>query len=149
MPVPKRPEASGPLELELQAVMCFMTRELRTQPGSFGRTTSCLTHYAISPGVTNPPPISYFLKNGFLKQFICKSVCLYVCLYTWNMHDACAGQKRVSDPLGLELEMVMSQSVCWEENLGKNSQCTLTLSQLQSSHCFLIQGPLQDLGLPN
>ena len=43
--------------------------------------------------------------------------CVYVCaLYACN---ACGGQKRTPDPLGLKLQMVVSYHVdCWHTNSG-------------------------------
>ena len=37
---------------------------------------------------------------------MCMSVCLQVCLCTMRMPDGLGVQKKVSDPMGLELQMV-------------------------------------------
>lgn len=53
---------------------------------------------------------SFFLKKIYL-YFMYMSVCLCICLCTTYVLEVCRGQKSVSEPLELELEMVASHHV--------------------------------------
>lgn len=63
-------------------------------------------------------------------------VCFHVCLYAMCMPSASRGQKKKSDPLGLESQIVVSHCVGAENQtllvLRKSSQCSYTESSLQS-----------------
>lgn len=53
----------------------------------------------------NPETLLFDFKKVYT---LCASVCLHMCLYTICMFGACGGQKRVSGPVELELEKVVS-----------------------------------------
>lgn len=71
------------------------------------------------------------------------SVCQHVCMCTRCMPGvggAYRSQKRVLDPLELQLQTGKLSCGCWESNLGhccKSSKCSQLLPSLQPSH-FLI-----------
>lgn len=66
----------------------------------------------------------------YVCMYACMHVCMYVCVCMsawWCGHYVCAdaggGQKKASDPLELELQIVVlfvksTQCRCWESNLG-------------------------------
>ena len=39
---------------------------------------------------------------------MCEYVCIYACMCITSVHGVHRGQKKVSDPMGLELQMVVS-----------------------------------------
>lgn len=62
-------------------------------------------------------PLLLNLKNGF-RSFYCV-FCLHVCICTTCVPGASSGQKRVSDPVELELQMLVSYHVgSGKQNLG-------------------------------
>lgn len=92
-------------------------------PGSERSQARTITVYHF-PLFQVPLSPAFFLHN-FILNLCMWVICLYVCLYTVCMLSACGGQKRTSDPLEPELQMVVTHHVgagnqTWD--LWKSSQ---------------------------
>lgn len=58
---------------------------------------------------------------------MCMDVCLNTCVCTASALDALGGQKRASDPLGLEVQMAVNLFRCREPNLTLGQELWMLL----------------------
>lgn len=96
------------------------------RPDNLQQWPACKTCWCSSR--TNVTGVTNHILIGFKIIFIFSVwvFCFHVCLCTTCMHGASWGQRTVSDPLELELQLVVSHHVDvenWTYVFWKNSQC--------------------------
>lgn len=99
----------------------------------------CENHLLISPSMMHSQ-VDFFFNIYFI-VYVCMSACIYVILPATCMPCALRGQKKTSDSLELELQIVLNCHVgprSQAQGLCKNNKCSYSLGHLFSPYIFMI-----------